>query len=80
MSKAALNMAVKNLSNDLVPKGYSFRLYDPGWMRTYMSGEKNLEALLEPEEAAAKALAHFLNDSVTDELSLHRWNGTDIPW
>lgn len=80
MSKAALNMAVKNLSNDLVPKGYSFRLYDPGWMRTYMSGEKNLDAHLEPEEAAAKALAHFLDDSVNNEVTLHRWNGDDMPW
>ncbi len=80
MSKAALNMAVKNLSNDLVPKGYSFRLYDPGWMRTYMSGEKNLEALLEPEEAATKALAYFLDDSVNGEVTLHRWNGDDMPW
>ena len=35
MSKAALNMAVKNLFNQLRPEGYTFRLYHPGWMRTY---------------------------------------------
>ena len=80
MSKSALNMAVKNLSNDLAPNGYSFRLYDPGWMRTYMSGDKNLDAHFEPEDAAAMALAHFLDDSVTDQLSLHRWNGNEMPW
>ena len=62
MSKAALNMAVKLLFNRLRPEGYSFRVYHPGWMRTYMSGQKNTRANLEPEEAAAKALPFFLED------------------
>src|ERR1051325_2421863 len=52
MSKAALNMGVKILFNDLRPQGYTFRVYHPGWIRSYMSGEKNMEATLEPEEAA----------------------------
>jgi len=34
MSKAALNMAVRIMFNDLHPEGYTFRLYHPGWMRT----------------------------------------------
>ncbi|MCJ7738579.1 MAG: SDR family NAD(P)-dependent oxidoreductase, partial [Anaerolineae bacterium] len=61
MSKAALNMAVKIMFNDLHPEGYTFRLYHPGWMRTYMSGKKGTAADLEPEDAAAKALPIFLN-------------------
>ncbi|MEI7578091.1 MAG: SDR family NAD(P)-dependent oxidoreductase [Armatimonadota bacterium] len=80
MSKAALNMAVKNLSNDLSAQGYSFRLYHPGWMRTYMSGQKNLEAHMEPEEAAAIALNYFLDDAVYKELKLHCWDGEALPW
>ncbi len=80
MSKAALNMAVKNLSNDLVDQGYSFRLYHPGWMRTYMSGTKNTEAPLEPEQAAEVALQHFLDDSKSKPLTLHDWEGNDLPW
>ncbi len=80
MSKAALNMAVKNLSNDLSAKGYSFRLYHPGWMRTYMSGQKNLAAHMEPEEAAAVALNYFLDDAVSNELELHCWDGETLPW
>jgi NAD(P)-dependent dehydrogenase (short-subunit alcohol dehydrogenase family) len=62
MSKAALNMAVKILFNHLRPQGYTFRLYHPGWMRTYMSGAKNSAADLEPEEAAIPALEYFLTD------------------
>jgi NAD(P)-dependent dehydrogenase (short-subunit alcohol dehydrogenase family) len=80
MSKAALNMAVKNLANDLAPHGYSFRLYHPGWLRTYMRGTKNLEAHMEPEEAAGHALRYFLNDNVSPELVLHDWEGKDYPW
>jgi NAD(P)-dependent dehydrogenase (short-subunit alcohol dehydrogenase family) len=38
MTKSALNMAVKIAFNRLRPEGYTFRLYHPGWMRTYMSG------------------------------------------
>lgn len=80
MSKAALNMAVKNLSNDLTPAGFSFRLYYPGWMRTYMHGPKNLDAHLEPEEGATFALKYFLSQEDPPDLRLHSWDGTDMPW
>jgi len=81
MSKAALNMAVKILFNDLHPKGYTFRLYHPGWMRTYMGGKKNLEATLEPEEAAAHALPFFLNPQQDeDRLALVDYQGHEWPW
>ena len=66
MSKAALNMAVKTLFNHLRPEGYTFRLYHPGWMRTYMSGTKNPEADMEPEKAAEYALAYFLGELEAD--------------
>jgi len=61
-SKTALNMGVRLLFNRLRPRGYTFRLYHPGWMRTYMSGDKNTVADLEPEQAAVPALAYFLRD------------------
>jgi NAD(P)-dependent dehydrogenase (short-subunit alcohol dehydrogenase family) len=60
MSKAALNMAIKILFNDLHPEGYTFRVYHPGWIRSYLEGKKNLEADLDLEEAAAKAVSFFL--------------------
>ena len=79
MSKAALNMAVKNLSNDLAPQGFGFRLYHPGYLRTYMRGTKNMDGHMEPEEGAALALNYFLDDNVKD-LTLHGWDGEDMPW
>jgi NAD(P)-dependent dehydrogenase (short-subunit alcohol dehydrogenase family) len=62
MSKAAVNMAVKITFNRLRPKGYTFRLYHPGWVRGYMSGTKGTRADLEPDVAAEYALPFFLND------------------
>ncbi len=86
MSKAALNMAVKILFNHLRPAGYTFRLYHPGWMRSYMHGQKNLEAHLEPEEAATPALAYFLGPPPEapaydeNQLVLRDWQSQTWPW
>lgn len=90
MSKAALNMGVSILFNLLRPEGYSFRVYHPGWMRTYMSGKKSTQAELEPEEAAVPALAYFLRDLVEDQhtytrhgadrLVMRDWRGREWPW
>jgi len=90
MSKAALNMAVKTMFNHLRPEGYTFRLYHPGWMRTYMNGSKSMEADMEPEEAAEYALAYFLGDKTTDpqepqhnpedRLDLRDWLRREWPW
>lgn len=40
-SKTALNMAVRMLHNTLYPKGYTFRLYHPGWMRRMLPDGSN---------------------------------------
>ncbi len=81
MSKAALNMAVKILFNHLHPEGYTFRVYHPGWIRSYMSGSKNMEADLEPEDAAEYALQYFLNPVENeDELVMRDYQGNEWPW
>lgn len=83
MSKCALNMAVSALFNDLRPDGYTFRLYHPGWMRTYMHGTKNMAADMEPEEAVVPALNFFMsaNGSVDEErLVLRDYTGNEWPW
>jgi NAD(P)-dependent dehydrogenase (short-subunit alcohol dehydrogenase family) len=81
MSKAALNMGIKILFNHLRPEGYTFRVYHPGWMRSYMSGKKNLEAALEPEEAAAFAIPIFLGPREDeDRLVLVDYQGQEWPW
>jgi NAD(P)-dependent dehydrogenase (short-subunit alcohol dehydrogenase family) len=81
MSKAALNMAVHILFNDLRPQGYSFRLYHPGWVRSYMHGLKNDQGDLEPDQAAVPALDYFLNATVNEDLLMMRdWQGEEWPW
>jgi NAD(P)-dependent dehydrogenase (short-subunit alcohol dehydrogenase family) len=86
MSKAALNMAIKILFNHLRLAGYTFRLYHPGWMRSYMHGQKNLEAHFEPEEAAKPALAYFLGPPSEaqaydeNQLALRDWQSQTWPW
>jgi len=80
MSKAALNMATKILFNDLRPAGYTFRVYHPGWIRSYMCGEKDMEATLEPEQAAAMALPIFLEPRDEDRLVLVDCEGNEWPW
>lgn len=81
MSKAALNMAVRIMHNDLYPEGYTFRLYHPGWMRTYMSGTKSTRADMEPEGAAAKAIPFFLDDREDEgRLALIDYQGLEWPF
>jgi hypothetical protein len=74
-------MGVKILFNDLRPAGYTFRLYHPGWMRTYMSGIKNTEADMEPDVAASKALPFFIEPRANeDQLMLVDYKGQEWPW
>jgi NAD(P)-dependent dehydrogenase (short-subunit alcohol dehydrogenase family) len=81
MSKTALNMAVSMLFNKLRPDGYSFRVYHPGWIRSYMGGAKNPKADLEPEEAAVPAITYFLRDRADeDRLVMRDWLGREWPW
>lgn len=75
MSKAALNMEVSILFNLLRPEGYSFRVYHPGWVRSYMNGAKSIEGELEPEEAAVLALAYFLRAHAEDPDAIPRHGG-----
>jgi NAD(P)-dependent dehydrogenase (short-subunit alcohol dehydrogenase family) len=81
MSKAALNRGVKVLFNDLRPQGYTFRLYHPGWVQSYIRGFKNLEADLTPEESAQAGISFFTNPLPDeDHLALVDWRGEEWPW
>lgn len=77
MSKAALNMAVKLLFNDLHPAGYTFRVYHPGSVRSYM----DQNGAMDPEIAAAKAITILLGDrEEEDRLVLLDYEGKEWPW
>jgi NAD(P)-dependent dehydrogenase (short-subunit alcohol dehydrogenase family) len=81
MSKKALNMGVKNLFNELRPEGYTFRLYHPGWMRTYMGGAKSTHGNLEPEESAAFAVPFFVGEREDeDRLVMIDYMGYEWPF
>ncbi len=69
MSKSSLNMAVRMMFNQLQPKGYTFRLYHPGWVRSYMLGEeKATVGKYEPEEAAQVAYESFVEDRECEDV------------
>lgn len=81
MSKAALNMGIKILFNALQSEDYTFRVYHPGWVRSYMHGKKMMEADLEPDEAAAYAIPLLLNDRMDeDRLVMVDYEGKEWCW
>jgi hypothetical protein len=67
--------------NDLRPEGYTFRLYHPGWMRSYMMGKKSTNGDLEPEDSAAQAIPYFLDDrDDEDRLVMIDYEGREWPF
>ncbi len=69
MSKAALNMAVKLMFNTLSKEGFTFRLYHPGWVNTYMEGdEKKNIAPYEASDTAKTAYKAFTTDRKTESV------------
>ncbi|MGN0478402.1 MAG: SDR family NAD(P)-dependent oxidoreductase [Hominenteromicrobium sp.] len=67
-SKTALNMLVRCMFRTLYPQGYTFRLYHPGWVRSYMSGKKSTVGNFEPEETAAVAYRQFTEDRESEDV------------
>lgn len=67
-SKTALNMTVRRMFRTLRPQGYTFRLYHPGWVRSYMGGKKSTIGNFEPEETAAVAYRQFTSDREAEDV------------
>jgi NAD(P)-dependent dehydrogenase (short-subunit alcohol dehydrogenase family) len=76
MSKAALNMAVKLMFNDLHPAGYTFRVYHPGNVHSYM----NTTGTMDPEEAVARAIPILLGERDESRLVMVDHEGQEWPW
>lgn len=81
MSKTALNLGVKMLFNELRPKGYTIRLYQPGGMKhmlpdgTYATGRSNVY----PDVSAASAVKQMLEDRIDeDRLALIDYHGREL--
>ena len=81
VSKAMLNMAVSQMFRTLRPQGFTFRLYHPGWVRSYMQGVKNTHGRYEPKESAASAYRQFTQDRAwEDDLIMTDICGHLWPW
>ena len=81
VSKTMLNMAVSQMFRTLRPQGFTFRLYHPGWVRSYMQGAIDARARYEPEEAAASAYRQFTEDRTwEDTLAMTDICGHLWPW
>ncbi|MCX6382001.1 MAG: SDR family NAD(P)-dependent oxidoreductase [Armatimonadetes bacterium] len=61
MSKSALNVETVILANHARRQGVEVYLIDPGWVRTYMHGELNVDAAQEPYDTALDILATVLD-------------------
>lgn len=57
MSKAALNMQSSLMHNHLKVMGGQVMVFHPGWLQSYMNGEKAVEAPITPEESARKIMS-----------------------
>jgi NAD(P)-dependent dehydrogenase (short-subunit alcohol dehydrogenase family) len=77
MSKAALNMATKLLSNYLEKDGVTVLAVHPGWMRTDMGGRN---ADLDPYETACQLVEIFDGIKVSDNPIFIDNKGNAYPW
>lgn len=77
MSKAALNMAGKNLAHELAGEGILVAVLHPGFIRTEMTGGAGND---EPDVAAKGLIARI--DELTPAKSGHFFhaNGQELPW
>lgn len=77
MSKAALNMAVKSMSQDLRGKNISVFAFHPGWVRTRMG------SLIAPvsTKKSVNGMMHILDQlSMSDTGKFYNFKGEELPW
>ena len=77
ISKAALNVAVKNIAYDFSDTDYSIVAIHPGWVRT-RSGGKN--ANLSISYASKKIFNLIQNLKVKDSGKFLNYNGITLKW
>ena len=77
MSKAALNMGTKLLSNYLKKDNIIVLSIHPGWMRTDMGGQN---AHLDPYETACRLVELFNKPTDNEHPIFIDNNGNEYPW
>ena len=80
MTKTALNLGVRMIHNELRPKGYTFRLYQPGWMRHQNpDGSFAPVGIVDPKDSAHEAVRQILEDRPDeDRLVLVDYLGREL--
>lgn len=77
LSKAALNMASRNMAHELTPDGIVAVVIHPGWVRTDMGGAA---APLTIEEAVASMARTMDNFTMAQAGGFYDRNGEPMPW
>lgn len=76
-SKAALNMLVAMLANELKSQGIIVITQSPGWARTDMGRE---EAPNSAEEVVTGMIKIFSRVTLEDTGKFYEWTGQELPW
>ena len=76
-SKAALNMAVKILANDLKSMGVTAIVVHPGWVRTDMGGSSAALSVKESVDGLMKVIDKI---GLRDTGCFINYDGSRIPW
>ncbi|MEM6732470.1 MAG: SDR family oxidoreductase [Myxococcota bacterium] len=76
-SKATLNMLGRTLAFDLQSRGIITLMFNPGWVRTDMGGER---AELTPTQSVCGILGTSDTATLEDTGTFFQWDGTVHPW
>jgi NAD(P)-dependent dehydrogenase (short-subunit alcohol dehydrogenase family) len=77
MSKAALNMGVRTLANDLRPEGFTTVLLHPGWVQTDMGGP---QAPL-PAPDSVRGMLRIIDGLAAEHTGrFFDYQGAEVPW
>lgn len=83
MSKAALNMASKLLSNELWHVGARVICFDPGWLRSGMGGQEAKDSVYSIDPAVSAGLIKQTIDDIEriprDQMFM-TYDGRILPW
>lgn len=76
-SKAALNMAMRNLAGELRAEGFSVVSFHPGWVKTDMGGDG---ADISPETSVT-GMRHLIAGLTADKSGAFlSYDGASLPW
>jgi len=76
-SKAAVNMVMKILANDLGPQGVTVTSFHPGWVRTDLGGST---APILPQDSARCIRQIIAKLGPSDNGAFLNYDGETIPW